>query len=197
MIARIIACSLLALWLSPPTVAQETGAGARFDLTDVLQLTQGTTGQFAQLFVPDYYQVPTDGKKVFLITHSSIPPNGYKSTSQRADHLLNALGAVRRPHCITDEIGAPNSSCDTGAFHPRGYYGETGSDHMKHLYGMHRMISNAVANLASKASELGEHSLNSAPSNPASGHYFLRLPTTSLPILFPGRGFVHTLVVLK
>src|SRR3990172_3542235 len=42
--------------------AQGIGQGTRIDLTSKLGLNNGTTGQFAQLFIPDYYQAPTDGK---------------------------------------------------------------------------------------------------------------------------------------
>lgn len=42
--------------------AQGVGQGIRIDLTSNLGLNNGTTGQFAQLFIPDYYQAPTDGK---------------------------------------------------------------------------------------------------------------------------------------
>src|SRR3989339_1399031 len=42
--------------------AQGVGQGTRIDLNSNLGLNNGTTGQFAQLFIPDYYQAPTDGK---------------------------------------------------------------------------------------------------------------------------------------
>jgi len=42
--------------------AQGVGQGTRIDLTSKLELNAGTTGQFAQLFIPDYYQAPTEGK---------------------------------------------------------------------------------------------------------------------------------------
>jgi hypothetical protein len=36
--------------------------GKRIDLTSKLALNNGTTGQFAQLFIPDYFVKPGDGK---------------------------------------------------------------------------------------------------------------------------------------
>jgi hypothetical protein len=42
--------------------AQGVGQGTRIDLTSKLGLNSGTTGQFAQLFIPDYYQAPINGK---------------------------------------------------------------------------------------------------------------------------------------
>ena len=41
--------------------AQGVGQGTRIDPTSNLGLNNGTTGQFAQLFIPDYYQAPSDG----------------------------------------------------------------------------------------------------------------------------------------
>ena len=42
--------------------AQGNEVGMRFDLSSSLQLNQGVSGQFAQLFIPDYYTPPIDGK---------------------------------------------------------------------------------------------------------------------------------------
>ena len=42
--------------------AQGSAVGTRFDLTNSLQLNLGVSGQFAQLFIPDYYAPPIDGK---------------------------------------------------------------------------------------------------------------------------------------
>ena len=41
---------------------QGVGQGTRIDLTSKLELNNATTGQFAQLFIPDYFKAPTDGK---------------------------------------------------------------------------------------------------------------------------------------
>ncbi|MBC8402538.1 MAG: hypothetical protein H8E14_13700, partial [Candidatus Marinimicrobia bacterium] len=42
--------------------AQGSAVGTRLDLTNKLQLNQGVSGQFAQLFIPDYFTPPIDGK---------------------------------------------------------------------------------------------------------------------------------------
>ena len=50
---------------------QGIAIGTRIDLTGALQLSSAT-GQFAQLFVPDYYIPPTNGKiKVVFHLHSA------------------------------------------------------------------------------------------------------------------------------
>ncbi len=46
---------------APTLLAQGVGVGTRIDLTTKLNLNNGTTGQFAQLFVPDYFVAPADG----------------------------------------------------------------------------------------------------------------------------------------
>lgn len=97
-----------------------------------------------------------DRKKVFFLTHSCIQPTGYRSTTQTADYLLDVLGARRRPIEVNDEIGLQASACDTGYFHLRGYAGITAPDHMKHLYSMHHMVSEALAILRREPSERGD-----------------------------------------
>ncbi len=85
-----------------------------------------------------------DGKKIMLITHSSIPTSGYKSTTETADYLIQKIGATKTPASVQDEIGLQTSACDTGHFHLRGYAGETAEDHLKHLYAMHLLLTQAM-----------------------------------------------------
>lgn len=53
---------LILVHCSLQVFGQGVGQGTRIDLTSNLGLNNGTTGQFAQLFIPNYYQPPTDGK---------------------------------------------------------------------------------------------------------------------------------------
>ena len=48
--------------------SQGVGVGARIDLTSKLALNTAS-GQFAQLFIPDYYSAPADGRYM-LVFHS-------------------------------------------------------------------------------------------------------------------------------
>lgn len=89
------------------------------------------------------------GKKIMLITHSSILTTGYENTTQTTDYLINRLGATRRPDTTVDEIGTSYSSCDTGRFNLKGYLGQTAGDHLAHLHGMHLLLSEANALLDS------------------------------------------------
>lgn len=85
-----------------------------------------------------------DRKKIMLITHSGIPTSGYKSTTETADYLIQKIGATRTSVSVQDDIGLQSSACDTGNFHLRGFTGETAEDHLKHLYAMHLMVTQAV-----------------------------------------------------
>lgn len=51
----------------PTLLAQGVGVGTRIDLTAKLNLNDGTTGQFAQLFIPDYYIAPPDGNFTLVV----------------------------------------------------------------------------------------------------------------------------------
>ncbi len=51
----------LFLFLTIPLFAQGVGVGTRIDFTAKLNLNNGTSGQFAQLFVPDYFIAPANG----------------------------------------------------------------------------------------------------------------------------------------
>ena len=61
-LASLIGCIGL---LSMPLLAQRTATGRRIDLTSALQLG---SGQFAQLFIPDYYVAPFGGA-IDLVIH--------------------------------------------------------------------------------------------------------------------------------
>ena len=84
------------------------------------------------------------GRKAMLITHSCIPTSGYESTTSTANYLLRGIGVERRAVSLTDEIGHRTSECDSGLFRLRGYDGETGADHMKHLHALHLLVSETL-----------------------------------------------------
>jgi hypothetical protein len=76
------------------------------------------------------------GKKVMVLTHSRIEPEGYESTTSTADYLIGKLGLGRHFVEQTDSIGQQYTYSDTGYFHVSGYLGQTGRDHMRHLHYM-------------------------------------------------------------
>jgi len=121
-----------------------------YDKIDVLTLADGLHSNSDPAAMAtqmqDFVKFAKDSRdltKVFLLTHSSIPTPGYQSTTQTADYLINEIGAVRKPFSRQDEIGTQYSRCDTGYFHLKGYLGDTASDHLKHLYNMHKMLGQA------------------------------------------------------
>ncbi len=133
--------------------------GAYYELLSALTLADGLhcssdPGLMAAQMA-DFVRLARDaaaGRKVMLLTHSSISTVGYQSTTQTADYLLTALGAARVPCALADEIGLQYCRCDTGHFHLRGYLGETADDHLKHLHAMDRMLAQALEILASHSS---------------------------------------------
>ncbi len=75
------------------------------------------------------------GKKTMVITHSSIIPPDYASTSESTAALLREVGVV--PIAVT-EAGTRNMSlslkADEGGLHVRGFRGAGPHDHFDHLH---------------------------------------------------------------
>lgn len=76
------------------------------------------------------------GKKLMVVTHSSIIPPGYASTTETANYLVHALGG--KPQRTRPRAGDPAgleliSRYSRGAFHVRGFAGNDKLDHCAHL----------------------------------------------------------------
>ncbi len=75
------------------------------------------------------------GKKQMIITHTSIVPPQYASTTDAALALLGAVGVERR---ATEEVNGRNMvlsyRADAGDLHVLGYRGGGPDDHMRHLF---------------------------------------------------------------
>lgn len=77
------------------------------------------------------------GKATMWITHSAVIPGTYASTAETADFLIERVGANRVPAGGEDAPGLElTSSADLNGFHVRGYAGDTGPDHMRHLHAL-------------------------------------------------------------
>lgn len=77
------------------------------------------------------------GNKTMWMTHSSIQPPGYASTTETSDYLIAAVGGER--HAASGIQGRGMrliSAFDKGNFHVRGYTGTVAIDHMDHFYSM-------------------------------------------------------------
>ena len=91
----------LFIFLSLPAYSQGIALGQRFDLTNELQLNQSTTGQFAQVFVPNFYEAPDDGKftLVFHLHSASWAAEDQVYKAQANAVLFNIhLGALSSPY---------------------------------------------------------------------------------------------------
>ena len=133
--------------------------GASYDRINALALADGlhsnSDAATKAIQMMDFVRFAADareGKKVLLLTHSSITTSGYENTTQTADYLIAGIGSLRQAFSNTDEIGQQYSRCDTGTFRLRGYYGDTAADHLKHLYAMHLMVSQALSLLGGATS---------------------------------------------
>ncbi len=76
------------------------------------------------------------GQKLMFLSHSSIIPPGYASTTETANWLIHQLGGKPKPGKPrkSDPLGLElNSRYDAGGFHVRGYDGNDKPDHCAHL----------------------------------------------------------------
>jgi hypothetical protein len=84
----------------------------------------------------DFAKRAKAGKRLMFVTHSSIIPPGYASTTETSNYLIHELGghvkaAKPKKH---DTMGVEmNSKFDSGNFHVRGYDGNDKMDHCAHL----------------------------------------------------------------
>ncbi len=122
-----------------------------YDLIDALILVDGLHSDLDSSIMvnqmKDFLRFARDARdrqKVFLISRSSIRTEGYRSTTETAQYLMQGIGGLWRSVSDSDEIGSMVARCDTGYFHLCAYAGDTAADHVRHLRGMESMISTAV-----------------------------------------------------
>src|SRR4029079_3491383 len=83
-----------------------------------------------------------DGKRLMVVSHSSIIPPGYASTTETANFLIPERGGRPRPAGARapDPMGLELvSRYDAGGFHVRGYAGNAELDHCAQI-GLYRDI---------------------------------------------------------
>ena len=74
------------------------------------------------------------GKGVFFLSHSSIVPPGYASTTEVARWLVGQVGGAERAASRRDVLGLRMlGRFDRGNLHVRGYAGDDKPDHCAHL----------------------------------------------------------------
>lgn len=81
------------------------------------------------------------GKKEFIVTHSEIFPGSYSSTTECSNYLLENTSTERIfSEMFYNENLIRKSYAFKNGFRTFGFYGETGPDHMQHLYNLHLFI---------------------------------------------------------
>jgi hypothetical protein len=90
----------------------------------------------------DFARESKAGRKFMFVSHSSIIPPGYASTTETANYLISKLGG--RPRKARPRASDPwglelISRYDAGNFHVRGFRGNDQMDHCAH-FGLYRDV---------------------------------------------------------
>lgn len=100
---------------------------------------QGLNGLQIQAFT-DFAKQAAAGQKLMFVSHSSIIPPGYASTTETADFLIHEVGGVPKPSKGAGPLGLELISRYTrGNFHVRGFSGNDKMDHCAQL-GLYRDV---------------------------------------------------------
>ncbi len=82
----------------------------------------------------DYARLAAKKKRLMFLSHSSIIPPGYASTTEVANHVVHELSGKMKKATRKDVLGLEMiSRFDKGDFHVRGYDGNDKPDHCAHL----------------------------------------------------------------
>jgi hypothetical protein len=83
----------------------------------------------------DFAKKAASGTGSMTLSHSAIMPGSYASTTETADLLIADTSATRISVDLWNPLGMHQvSEAVTGNFRVRGFAGQTGADHMDHLY---------------------------------------------------------------
>jgi hypothetical protein len=98
---------------------------------------EGTKGEVRGIQIAqfvDYARLATKKQRFMMLTHSSIIPPGYASTTEVAEHVVGELGGKLKKAKRSDVLGLEMiDRFDKGDFHVRGYEGNDKPDHCAHL----------------------------------------------------------------
>lgn len=85
----------------------------------------------------DWAKLALADRKSFLITHSSVFPGTYASTTETAEYLLHSLGIARQPFLAEGPVGMQQTSAaGQGKFRVISFAGNSAPDHVDHYHGM-------------------------------------------------------------
>jgi hypothetical protein len=105
-------------------------------LIDGLHAPRGDRGAFEAQLAPfvDYARRAASGERFMFVSHSSIDPPGFASTTECAHHLIAALDGRPKPVRRADAMGLELVEYFSRAdFHVRGYAGNDKPDHCAQL----------------------------------------------------------------
>jgi hypothetical protein len=81
------------------------------------------------------------GEVLFAITHSSIPTDGYPSSTETVGELLQLMNLERTPDLLTGPRGMQQLyTSDSGDLHVKGYEGIGVKDHIDHIRAMSETV---------------------------------------------------------
>jgi hypothetical protein len=82
-------------------------------------------------------QEAMNGEKLFALTHSSIPTEGFPSTTETIGELLKLTSVEKVPTDATGPLGMKAIyESHRGDFHVAGFEGTTKKDHIDHIRAM-------------------------------------------------------------
>ncbi|MCO6475657.1 MAG: hypothetical protein J5I94_03505 [Phaeodactylibacter sp.] len=94
----------------------------------------------------DWAKLAAAGEKSFLITHSSVFPGAYASTTETAEYLLQTLGIGRQPRLAEGPMGMQQTSvAGRGKFRVISFAGNSAPDHIDHYHGMWAFLEECFA----------------------------------------------------
>jgi hypothetical protein len=105
-------------------------------LIDGLHAPRGNRQGFEAQLEPfsNYAARAAAGERLFLVSHSSIDPPDFASTTECAHYLIHRLGGAPQPVRREDPLGLELVEFFTrGEFHVRGYSGNDKADHCAQL----------------------------------------------------------------
>lgn len=89
-----------------------------------------------------FAQLAVSGEKGMLITHSSIFPGTYASTTECTGYLISTLGLSRTPVLKEGPLGMQQvGETPKGKFIVLAFAGNTAPDHMDHLHGFSHFLN--------------------------------------------------------
>ena len=97
-----------------------------------------------QVFL-DWAKLAVSGDRSFLMTHSSVFPGTFASTTETAEYLLQTLGIRRQPMLAEGPVGMQQTSvAGRGKLRILSFAGNSAPDHVDHYHGMGMFLSSCL-----------------------------------------------------